>query len=228
MPIPSRRIDVTLTMVGQSTAPLAREASTIGPRMRRRLTWFVVAPLVVLGSEMAHAADYWIEDPDPADRAKLLEETGHQYFEYAPLGAGLCIALLAFAFLGAVRRGVSGTRTARRLRLLPFAVLPPLVFVLQEHLERLFHDGQFPWAAALEPTFSMGLALQLPFALLAYIVARALLAAGARLGRTLRGQRPAAEVEESSHVVPEPRAAPRPRLSPLATSIASRAPPLAV
>jgi len=44
--------------------------------MGRRLIWFVVAPLVVLGSEAAHGADYWIEDPDPADRAKLLEQTG--------------------------------------------------------------------------------------------------------------------------------------------------------
>jgi hypothetical protein len=196
--------------------------------VRRRLTWFVVAPLVVLGSELAHAVDYWIEDPDPADRAQLLEQTGHQYLEYAPLGVGLCLALVGFAFLGAVRRGLSGRTVGGRLTLLPFAVLPLLVFTLQEHLERLFHDGEFPWRAVLEPTFSMGLALQVPFALVAYLVARALLAAGARLGRTLRGQRPAAEVVETSLSVPEPRAAPRPRLSPLATSIAGRAPPLAV
>jgi hypothetical protein len=197
--------------------------------MGRRLIWFVVAPLVMLGSEAAHAADYWIEDPDPADRAKLLEQTGHQYLDYAPLGAGFCLALLAFAFLGAVRRGLNGGAPAgRRLRLLPFAVLPPLVFALQEHVERLIHDRAFPWGAVLEPTFPIGLALTLPFALLAYLVARALFAAGARFGRTLRGERPAAEVRERPHVVPEPRAVRRPKLSPLATSVAGRAPPLAV
>lgn len=197
--------------------------------MGRRLIWFVVAPLVVLGSEAAHAADYWIEDPDPADRAKLLEQTGHQYLDYAPLGAGFCIALLAFAFLGSVRRGLNGGAPAgRRLRLLPFAVLPLLVFALQEHLERLFHDGAFPWHAVVEPTFGMGLALQLPFALAAFLVARALLAAGARLGRTLRGERPVDEVRERPSIVPRPRVVPRPRQSPLATSLAGRAPPLAV
>ena len=70
----------------------------------------------------------------------------------------------------------------------PFAVLPPLAFALQEHLERLLHAGAVPWTAVLEPTFLPGFLLQLPFALLAFAVARALLGAAVLLARLLRAR----------------------------------------
>lgn len=190
------------------------------------MKWLLVAPLVVIGTEIAHAADYWIADPNDGERAKLLEKTGHDYLSYAPLGAGLCIAGLLLGLAHALLRARRGGRQSR-LTFLPFALLPPLVFALQEHLERLFEDGSFPFDAALEPTFPIGLALQLPFGFLAYRVARALMAAVSRLGRGLRGTRP------SSPVVARPRLVrpgvlnlALPRLSPLAESRAGRAPPL--
>jgi len=43
----------------------------------------------------------------------------------------------------------------------------------------------------LAPTFVPGLLLQLPFAVLAYVVARVLLRAAARIGRALAGAVPA-------------------------------------
>jgi hypothetical protein len=67
-----------------------------------------------------------------------------------------------------------------------FAVLAPATFVAQEHLERWFHDGAFPWGAALEGTFVVGLLLQLPFALAAYALARLLLGVTRALARLLR------------------------------------------
>jgi hypothetical protein len=54
--------------------------------------------------------------------------------------------------------------------------------VLQEVLELSLHTGQFGWRAALAPTFLPGLALQLPFALAAYLMARLLLRAAERIG----------------------------------------------
>ena len=56
-----------------------------------------------------------------------------------------------------------------------FFVLPPLAFASQELAERLLHAEAFPFQAALEPRFVLGLLLQLPFGLLALLVARALL-----------------------------------------------------
>jgi hypothetical protein len=62
--------------------------------------------------------------------------------------------------------------------------------VLQEVIELSLHTGTLGWHAVLAPTFLPGLALQLPFALAAYLVARALLRAANALGRALAGPRP--------------------------------------
>ncbi len=42
-------------------------------------------------------------------------------------------------------------------------------------MEGVLHRGAVPWGEALEPAFVVGLALQLPFALAGYLVARLLL-----------------------------------------------------
>ena len=101
------------------------------------------------------------------------------------------------------------------------------MFALQEHLERLFEDGSFPLDAALDQTFPIGLALQLPFGFLAYRVARALTAAVSRIGRGLRGTRPPSPV-----VACPPLVRPQVLNLPLAEALAAggeprgRAPPL--
>jgi hypothetical protein len=59
-------------------------------------------------------------------------------------------------------------------------------FVVQEHLERAVTDGAFPLHLVTEPRFLLGLALQVPFALCALLVAAALLRAAVRLARALR------------------------------------------
>jgi hypothetical protein len=73
---------------------------------------------------------------------------------------------------------------------LPFALLAPAAFVVQEHLETLLHTGAAPFGTALQPTFLPGLLLQIPFALAGYAIARALvrLADGVRalIGRRQR------------------------------------------
>jgi hypothetical protein len=50
--------------------------------------------------------------------------------------------------------------------------------MLIEALEGLLNRGVVPFGEALQPTFLVGLALQLPFALAAYLLARLLLRAG--------------------------------------------------
>jgi hypothetical protein len=54
-----------------------------------------------------------------------------------------------------------------------FALLGTATYVALEHLERLSQDG-LPWLLG-SPVFLLGLALQVPFALAAWWVARALL-----------------------------------------------------
>jgi hypothetical protein len=150
--------------------------------MRRLLAWLVCVPIVAAGAQLAHAVTYRVVQPDPAARAETLEHTGHGYltalsFALAVGWGALLIGCVTLAFRAA--RG----RVSARPSALPFALLGPLVFVLQEHLERLIHDGTFPVGAALEPTFVLGLTLRVPFALAALVVARALLRAAVRLGQ---------------------------------------------
>ena len=140
--------------------------------MRRRSAWLVSLPLVVLGSLLAHELDYLVVAGEHANA--LLAETGHGYFSQLPAAALLglsCVILgLGLAALDQVR-GVRGKSIPAWL----IALVPLAGFTLQEHAERFAHSGDVPWAAALEATFIAGLALQLPFAALAFVAARALL-----------------------------------------------------
>jgi hypothetical protein len=62
-----------------------------------------------------------------------------------------------------------------------FALAPPVGFALQEHVEHALHDNAFSAGLALEPAFLVGLGLQLPFAIVALLAARTLLAAASAL-----------------------------------------------
>jgi hypothetical protein len=120
---------------------------------------------------------------------------------------------------------VARARVRRAGRVSPglFLVLPPLAFVAQELAERLLKAEAFPFQAALEPRFLVGLLLQLPFGLLALLVARALLRVVERIARALAP-------------CPTPRLAPSapwrprqvvdlPRIPALAVGHAERGPP---
>jgi hypothetical protein len=100
-------------------------------------------------------------------------------------------------------------RAPRGLPAWAFALLPPVAFVVQEHLERLLHTGVFPWHEFGTPTFVPGLAFQLPFALLAYVAARLLLRTAERAGRAI------------ARIAP-----PRPRLAPVVLAAPAAEPPL--
>ncbi len=105
---------------------------------------------------------------------------------------------------------------------LSFAVLAPAIFSGQELFERLLHDGALPYTLVFEKTFALGLILQLPFALLACILARLLLGATRAVARLLAAPRAAGvHVRSRWHRVdPVP---PRSRLAGLA--LGPRGPP---
>src|SRR3990172_1787334 len=151
---------------------------------RQRLAGLSALPLAAAGSAAAHLLAYRLVEPDPRVRSELLEGTGHAYLVYLPLFLAGCLALLGAALVGHAVAGLR-RRPATAATIWPLAFVPPLGFALQEHLERLLAWGNVPFAAALEPTFAVGLALQLPFALAALAVARALAGAAGALGRAV-------------------------------------------
>jgi hypothetical protein len=100
----------------------------------------------------------------------------------------LALAVTAAAALVSTAAAATDVVRGRRVRELgpaAFAVLPPLAFALQELLELSLHTGSVAWHAFAEPTFLPGLALQLPFALVAFVAARLLLRVAVRIVRAL-------------------------------------------
>jgi hypothetical protein len=149
--------------------------------MKRRLNWLVAVPLMLAGTQVAHGLAYALVYRQ-ADAGLL--QAGHGYLSWLPLafGAGGALALVGLA--GTVVDAARGRQT-RELPAAAFALLPPTAFALQELLELSLRTGTFGWRAFLAPTFLPGLALQLPFALVAFVLARVLLRAATRVGLAL-------------------------------------------
>jgi hypothetical protein len=190
---------------------------------RRLTTWIVALPLVLVGSQLAHAVAYRWAYPEADIRATILHQSGHGYLSYAPM----LLAIAAAAELLAL--GATAIDAARRLpaRELPpslFALLPLVAYTLQEHLERLLSAAAFPWWTTLDPTFWRGALLQVPVGLVAWLVARLLVRTARAVGRSLgvETQRPL------GHVVVQRLLsnAALLRIAPIASSAAGRAPPL--
>lgn len=145
-------------------------------------------PLVVTGSQVAHWLAYRLVYPQAGLRLRDLLATGHGYMlgpaGYLPLVLGAAGALefvaIAWAVICVVRR-----RAQAPVPVWAFALLPLLAFTLQEFLERWLAGASLPWWMVEQPTYRLGLALQLPFALAAYLVARLLLRVADEVGRAL-------------------------------------------
>lgn len=150
-------------------------------RAGHRLAWLLSLGLAATGGLAAHGLAYRIAEPEAARRHRLLESTGHGYLDPTLIGS-LCLALVVVGFAGCV---LAGTRRGPRPPLWLFALAPPVGFALQEHAERMLHHHAFSAGTIFEPTFLAGLLLQLPFALVALLAARALLVAAGALAREL-------------------------------------------
>jgi hypothetical protein len=175
---------------------------------RLRPAWLLGLPLLAVGWLSAHALAYELV---PA------EEHGHGYLAQAPLFLTLCAATVGVA-LAARIAGRHGRTLPRWLA----GGLPLLGFAVQEHLERGLALGALPWETALEPVFLLGLVLQLPFALAAFLVARALTAlADAVAARPAARRRFALRLAPARPAPAELAAAPV-----LARGWAGRAPPV--
>lgn len=187
--------------------------------MRRGAAWLAAVPLMLGGSQLAHALAYRLAYPQAHARVLRMLATGHSYFTRLPLvlaAAGACLLVSLVVTACDAARG----RPARALPAWAFALLPPLAFALQELLELSLHTGTFAWRGVLAPTFAPGLLLQLPFALLMYLVARLLLRTAERIGRALQRFTPRVRIAADYAAAP---VAPVVRL--LAGQQLARAPP---
>ena len=137
----------------------------------------------------------------------------------------VCVAVAVLAFVATVLAAVRGREpeTGKR-RLTLIAALAPVAFVLQELIERYAHDGRMHWELLVSAPFLVGLALQLPFALLAAAIAFALAITARRIATAIaaRGRDP----RNRGIVIPFWPPVDLPRRPVLARGYAGRGPPL--
>ncbi|MGH3000389.1 MAG: hypothetical protein ACRDNM_13920 [Gaiellaceae bacterium] len=193
--------------------------------MRRGLTWMLVLPAIVVGSQVAHGIAYWWAYPEASLRLTALSHSGHGYMAYAPAALGFLVAVQLIGFVSIVADRVRGL-PVRTMPAWAFLFIPELGFVLQEHLERFLMSGTFPWWTALEPSFWRGLVLQVPLGLIAFLVAALLLRTASVVADVVVTRRGGALVisrVRSRSWRPSTVFLPRP--APLASLAADRAPP---
>ena len=156
---------------------------------RQRLPWIVAVPLMAAGTIAAHSLT--------AVFAGTRAETGAESAEHASRSAPAHLTILLGFTLALALVSLARRLLARRSgpSAIVFLVLPPLAFLFAELPERGFGTESFPFQPSLEPRLLLGLALQVPFGTVAFLVARFLLRAIERvverlarapLGRRLR------------------------------------------
>jgi hypothetical protein len=156
-------------------------------------------------------------------RHEHAEGDGHGYLQYGAVFAALGIATLIVAATAQLIRGVSGAGVASAPSARVFAIVPIIGFVLQEHFEHLVVSSELQVTFFLSTPFLLGLALQLPFALAALLVARLILGLVATVVRAVSALGVVPKLTSLRFLVPlVGDLAPRPAL---ATRHAGRAPP---
>ncbi len=185
--LPPRRSSVSVSSPRDLNRPVrgAVSRSIMDAVKPRRVAWVLSFALMAVGSLVAHSLAYRVVEPQHEMRGHMMAETGHSYFVHWKTCVAICAAIVLLALLVSVFDRVRTGRAAR-LPMWLFALVPPVGFGVQEHLERFLHDGSFPWLASLEASFVVGVLLQFPFALAAWLAARALLALALGLVESLR------------------------------------------
>ena len=176
--------------------------------MRKRALLACSLPLAASGTLAGHAAGYALVGSSRRDAL------AHGYLGYAPQFVALCIAVLVLALALRATGRLQGRPSAW-----PFALIPPVAFLAQELIERI--AAGLPAHAVLEPAVYVGLAAQLPIALLGFLAARSLLRAVDEAARGLV-IRPALALRAASVAAPDAQA---PVPARLAFGRRGRAPP---
>ena len=145
--------------------------------MNRTRAWLVLSPVVAAGVLVAHALAYRL--------TSMPTDPFHEYLAHAPQ------VFLLLTLSGLALAGFGPRRDAPRAWIFP--VVAGATFVVQEHVERLVHGGGVP-ILVTTPAFLVGLALQVPFALVAWALARRLLAVVAE-DRSRQSLRPRLEFD---------------------------------
>ena len=154
------------------------------PPLSRFRVWLMTMPLIVAGCELAHAFLGRVMLVDGGRDRELLEGGGFGS-SLLPLllAVGAALVLVGFAMLATHRTLGEHRRIARWV----FVALPISVFALQEQFEYAVAHGRPSPAVFASGSFLVGIALQVPVAVVAYGLARLLFRVADLLGPRLDG-----------------------------------------
>jgi hypothetical protein len=151
---------------------------------RAPFVWAASLLVCVAGWLIAHSLAYRLIASGDEGSGTLVEQTGHGHLAFSPYLMAVSATVLLLALVGAVVAGVA-RRPRPAVPWAPFVVLPPLDFICHMLLESVPYGRVVSVDVALEAVFLLGLALQVPFALAALLLARTALAWAEGLGRAL-------------------------------------------
>lgn len=152
---------------------------------QRRAAWLVALPVATASWLNAHCLAFLLMPPEGGEHMHHHADGGHTYFGSTPVLIAALVTVLAAGVVLCVGEGLRGGTARPGPPVVVFALLPPLGFVVQEHVEELVRSGSITGDLVMEPTFLTGLALQLPFAVAALLLCRGLYALGYGVGRFL-------------------------------------------
>jgi hypothetical protein len=191
--------------------------------MRARTVWLIALPFLLVSEIGGHALVARLFDADNP-RHRLFAHAVADYREYAHAAVALALVLIMAALARQTLASFRG-ESPRRLPGWPLATIPAATFLVQEHVERLLHDGEFSWLVSAEPAVLAGVALQLPCGFFALWLVRALLRKADQVGLALARRcapRIRVALESRRPFQPSPL-----RPAALASRQAGRAPPVA-
>jgi hypothetical protein len=184
---------------------------------RSKVAWLLSLPLSAAGMLLAHQFAWQLGGHEHAG------EAAHGYLQYGAVFAALGVATLVVAATSQLIRGVAGAGVAQAPSARVFAIVPIIGFLVQEHLEHVVAERELEVTFFLTVPFLLGLALQVPFALAALLVARLILGMVASVVRAVGSLAVVHGLASLRVLVPlVPELALRPVL---ATRSAGRAPP---
>jgi hypothetical protein len=149
---------------------------------QRRAAWLVALPVATASWLNAHCLAYVLVPPAASEHMHHHAESGHTYLGSTPALVAALVTVLVAGLVLCVGEGLRGRSGGVGPPALLFALLPPLGFVAHAHIEDLLRSGSVSVGVITEPTFLAGFALQLPFAVVALLLCRALYALGYGLG----------------------------------------------
>jgi hypothetical protein len=140
--------------------------------MARKTLWPLALPLTGASTLLAHNGGYGL--------AGTSHDHLHGYLGHTPLFFFVLACAVVLALLLRLRGRVAGAPAAW-----PYGAVPVVVYVVQETLERVV-TGSAPLTDAR--ALLLGLALQLPLGVAAYLLARTLLTSADTLVELVRGR----------------------------------------